>query len=370
MISSIYVHVPFCRLKCPYCDFYSVENLELSKVYLSHLLKEVEIRKPVLKKDFTVYFGGGTPSTMKPSFFSTVLSFFHGGSEITVEVNPEDAGLSYLKSLKSMGSNRVSLGIQTFNERLLKVLGRNHKKEQVLKAIENALSVFDNVSVDVIYGIPSQRLSDVEKDISELKTFDVKHVSVYGLTYYEGTAFNRWLISGKLKEVEEDIFRKMYYTIKDMLEDSGFVQYEVSNFSKSGFRCKHNISYWKLKNYIGFGPSAASFINGRYLRNVSDLNTYVNLIDSGLLPFEEDISFNDEEIKKLKLSMGLRLIEGVNLEELGVKSLFDRKLASGKLLLLEESGYISYDGTVLKVEREGLFILDFIERIIIDELFQ
>ncbi len=370
MISSVYIHVPFCRFKCPYCDFYSETDLSKRKEYASYLVKETQLRSLNYGKEVTIYFGGGTPSVMNPDFFSSVILLFPESFETTVEINPEDASLSYLRSLKSAGVNRVSIGVQTFNEKLLSFLGRLHSEGQVLKAIENAVTIFDNVSVDIIYGIPSQSISDVEEDIRKLSRFDIEHVSIYGLTYYEGTPFAKLLSMGRLKEVEESIFRKMYYTLKEMIESLGFSQYEVSNFAKSGFECKHNLTYWDLESYVGFGPSAASFFGNKYIKNVSDLGSYLEMLDAGMLPAEEEVFFSDIEVKKLKLAMGLRLVRGVDLHKLGLKEQFDNLQFSPRIKALLDSGYVSYSKGILKVKPKGYFTLNFIEATIIEEVFR
>jgi len=353
----LYVHVPFCRAKCPYCDFYSVPLLELKSSYSRAIFTELSLRLPEFTQFPTVYFGGGTPSLMEANFFESVLKIVGQFSEVTVEVNPEDAKREFLQALKEMGINRISLGIQSFSDKALKTLGRKQDSKENLRALEETLDVFHNVSVDLIYGIPGQTLKELQKDLETLISFPVKHVSTYALTIYENTPFHSLFKKGKLKLLPDDTLKEMYYLIKKVLESAGFKHYEISNFCREGFEAKHNLSYWELKNYVGIGPSAASYVNRRYTRNVSDVKRYIKALEGGEILREETVDYSKEEEKELKLMMGMRLLKGVNLEELDLKERFEeaaKKEASLQLLI--EEGYLIYERPTLSLGTPALFV--------------
>nr|WP_243644919.1 radical SAM family heme chaperone HemW [Phorcysia thermohydrogeniphila] len=356
-MSSLYVHVPFCRSKCPYCDFYSVPRLDLKKSYAKAVLLELSYRSPEFVQFPTIYFGGGTPSLMGVEFFESILRAVGQFSEVTVEINPEDVKRDYLNLLKEAGVNRVSLGIQSFLDKTLKTLGRRQSSSENLKALEETLSVFSNVSVDIIYGVPGQSLKELQKDLEILLSFPVKHVSTYALTVYEETPLYSLVKSGKQELPPEELLREMYYLIKESLESSGFKHYEISNFSLPGFESKHNLSYWELRNYIGIGPSAASYVNGRYTKNISDVKEYVRALLEGRPFIEETVDHSEEEEKELRLIMGMRLLRGVNLNELGLKEKFESALQKEPALqLLLEEGYLVYREPELSLGTPGLFI--------------
>ncbi|RUM43019.1 MAG: coproporphyrinogen III oxidase family protein [Desulfurobacterium sp.] len=357
MVASLYVHVPFCKVKCPYCDFYSVPSLELRASYSRAVLTELSLRLPAFTQFPTVYFGGGTPSLMETEFFSSILKAVGQFSEVTVEMNPEDVKRDYLKTLREMGVNRISLGIQSFSDRTLRALGKRQDSRENLRALEEVLSVFHNVSADLIYGAPGQTLKELQKDLETLLSFPVKHVSTYALTLYKGTPFYSLLEVGKLELPPEDSLKEMYYLIKDVLESAGFEHYEISNFCREGFEAKHNLSYWKLKDYVGIGPSAASYVNRRYTRNVSDVRKYIEALERGEILKEETVDYTEEEEKELKLIMGMRLLRGVNLEELGLKERFEEAVRKEALLqLLIEEGYLVYERPRLSLGVPALFV--------------
>nr|WP_283400925.1 radical SAM family heme chaperone HemW [Desulfurobacterium pacificum] len=353
-MKALYVHVPFCKSKCPYCDFFSVSHLEYVKEYEKFLHKEFSLKQPVLEAFPTIYFGGGTPSLMPPEFFYSFLSRVSQYSEVTVEVNPESATLSYLRELKDAGINRISIGIQTLSEKLLKFLGRRHSSKQALRALENAVSVFKNVSVDIMFGIPGQTVWSIEKELKQILEFPIKHVSAYALTIYENTPFFHQLSENDLVGDEET--KKMYDLIRDLLKAEGFLHYEISNFAKAGFECRHNIHYWRLDNYEGLGPSAASFVGNVYRKNYANLNRYFLSLESNLTPIEEAVAFSVKELKEMKLAMGLRLMSGVNLKSLGIKE----KLEKEELQVLEEAGYIEYDFPILKLTEKACFVSNYV----------
>ncbi|WP_142936039.1 radical SAM family heme chaperone HemW [Balnearium lithotrophicum] len=371
LVNSLYVHVPFCRKKCPYCDFYSGNFFELKDDYKKAIFKELSIRAPEFSQFPTVYFGGGTPSLMEASFFETLLSKLSQFSEVTVEVNPEDAKRDFLSSLNSVGVNRISLGVQSFSDKFLKFLGRGQNREDNVRALEETLSLFSNVSADIIYGIPGQSIEEFLEDLEFLLKFPVKHVSLYALTIYEGTPFEELLNAGKFSLPEEEKVSKMYYEAVELLESRGFKQYEISNFSVPGFESKHNLSYWRLENYVGLGPSAASFEDGVYTKNISDIGEYISKINEETLPIEEREEFRGRGLKEIKLIMGLRLTEGVDVKEIGIEEEMDRALKSSEVLKgLIDEGYLIYEFPKLKLDKRAYFTSNAVISLLIKELWE
>jgi oxygen-independent coproporphyrinogen-3 oxidase len=371
LVNSLYVHVPFCRKKCPYCDFYSGNFFELKDDYKKAVFKELSIRAPEFSQFPTVYFGGGTPSLMEVSFFEVILSKLGQFSEVTVEVNPEDAKGDFLFSLLSVGVNRVSLGVQSFSDKFLKFLGRGQNREDNVRALEETLSLFPNVSADIIYGIPGQSIGEFLEDLEFLLKFPVKHVSLYALTIYEGTPFEELLNAGKFSLPEEDRVSQMYYEAIELLEDRGFKHYEISNFSVPGFESKHNLNYWRLKNYVGLGPSAASFEDGVYTKNVSDIEEYIGKIKEGVLPILEREEFRGRDLKEIRVIMGLRLTEGIDIGEIGIEENLEKALRSSEVLKgLIDEGYLIYEFPKLKLGRKGYFTSNAVVSLLIKELWE
>ena len=349
-VHSLYVHVPFCRKKCLYCDFYST-TLEKSD-YRSLILKELNLRNPSFSQFPTVYFGGGTPSLMAPDFFEAVLSKLAQFSEVTVEFNPEDASPEKLRALKEIGVNRISLGVQSLSERTLKALGREGKPRETLKALERALTYFSNVSVDLIFGAPYQSPESFFRELSTILSFPVKHVSLYALTLYRETPLWELAKRGKVELPEEERVRQMYYGSLEILKEHGFKQYEISNFALDGFFCRHNLSYWKLKNYLGLGPSGASFVDGEYFQNVSELKTYREKVERGELPTQTREKLTGLELIKTKLIMGLRLTEGVEIEGEVLEKLTKSEMFS----VLVEEGFLELKMGRLKLKEKAYFV--------------
>ncbi len=305
----------------------------------------------------TVYFGGGTPSLMDCSFFEAVLSRFNDFSEVTVELNPFDVSRDYLRCLKGIGVNRISLGVQSFSDQTLRFLGRRQTVRQNLEALENAVSVFDNVSVDLIYGIYGQSLEDLRYDLKMALSFPIKHISTYALTIYDETPFGKLHKIGKLKIPSDETYREMYKLIVDFLGQNDLRRYEISNFAIPKFESKHNLNYWKLGNYAGFGPSAASFIGNRFMRNISNLSKYTESLSYGQLPKSDEDTFLPLDMKQLKLSLGLRMAEGVDISKLGVKGILEERLSKidGLKQLLDE-GFVDYSNNKLKLADRSFFI--------------
>ncbi len=286
---------------------------------------------------------------MPPEFFESILSRIGQFSEVTVEFNPEDAGKA--GELRQIGINRASLGLQSLSEKALNFLRRNHTAADGLRSLETLLNHFSNVSVDLMYGIPGQSVEDFLKDIETVTSFPIKHISIYALTIYEGTPFHRKLLKGEIWLPEEEKLEKFYYEAVSLLESKGFFQYEISNFAKKGFECKHNLSYWRVENYLGVGPSAASLIAGKYWKNVADLKKYIEIVQRGERPTAEEVKLSGKDLLEVKLLMGLRLTEGI---KLGKK--LEKLLKKDKILSLLEEGFLEIEEGRLRLGKKGLFV--------------
>ncbi len=348
---GLYIHVPFCKSKCPYCDFYSLPVSPREEEYKRLVLTELSLLNPQFSQFPTIYFGGGTPSTLSPSFFESILAKVGQFSEVTVEFNPEDALPEKLKALKEIGINRISLGIQSLSDRVLESLGRRNREKENLRAIETALSVFSNVSVDLIYGAPGQRANEFLKDLERLTQYPIKHFSLYALTVYPETPLYRLVSEKRVKLPEEEEVRESYYGAVELLKSRGFNHYEISNFAVEGFESKHNLLYWKLENYLGLGTSAASFKEGLFWRNLTDYQLYRERLEKGELPIGEREEFKGKELLELKVTMGMRLLEGIDLGILPQKVLNGEKVKN-----FIEEGYLKVEKGRLKLGEKGLFV--------------
>ncbi|OMH41253.1 hypothetical protein BLW93_00870 [Desulfurobacterium indicum] len=316
----------------------------------------------------TIYFGGGTPSLMPPFFFESILNIFPSAKEITVEINPDDVTFQYLKALKSAGINRISIGIQTFQEKLLKMLNRRHDSEKALKSLHTATSIFNNVSVDIMFGIPGQDENNLEKDLLTATDFPITHISCYALTVYEETPFYEQVKKGRLELPSEEKFSKYYGKTTKILQNKGFAQYEISNFSKPGFECKHNLAYWKLKSYLGIGPSAASMLSKTYFKNISDYKKYKEGILSGNPILEENLTFNDKEFVKIKIAMGLRKNRGIKLNPEEKNIFLSAVRKSSVLQTLLSSDIINFENEILKLNPDYFLLSTNIIGKIINEI--
>lgn len=360
-MAGIYIHVPFCRQACRYCDFYFTVSLKYLDDYIKALLKEIELRKAEMGSSGvdTIYLGGGTPSVLSKEhldqIYNRLFSVFEVSekAEITLEANPDDLSVSYLKSLKETGINRLSIGIQSFHQEDLALMRRSHSKEQAGNSIINAANKgFDNINIDLIYGVPGLSKKKWEKNLFDAMALPVQHISAYHLSYERGTIFDHWRKRGRLVEAEESESIEQYKLLRDISARSGFEHYEISNFALEGYRSKHNSSYWENKVYMGLGPAAHSY-NGKNRRwNVSSVKEYVDALEKGK-------SFNENEVLSEKdrfndyLIISLRTSKGADLEYIRLefgRSVCDallkaarRHTKTGALILLEDKLVIDQD---------------------------
>ena len=276
MVGNAYIHIPFCKTKCKYCSFVSFTDKEYRiKNYLKALIREINryYRGENLK---TIYFGGGTPSILDIDTIGQILQkfiFIPDFCEITFEVNPDDAELWYLRELRNLGINRLSIGAQTFDDDILSLIGRRHNSKQTLKVVENAKKAgFRNISLDLIYGLPNQNKNTLQKDLEVIKSLDIQHISTYGLKIEEPSNFYYFRPNNL---PDDDIQADMYLMINEFLKNCGYNRYEISNFSKPKFESKHNLNYWGNFEYYGFGAGAHGYLCGVRYSNRADLEDYI-----------------------------------------------------------------------------------------------
>lgn len=316
----IYVHIPFCARKCNYCAFNSkIASAEEISAYVDALISEIKTKTSTLSAlPSTLYFGGGTPSILKISQLEKILSClkFESTAEITIEANPGTVDEEYLKNLRELGFNRLSLGVQSFSDELLKILGRVHDSRVALATIQAARKYFGNVSVDLMYGLPAQTLSDVEESVGIAVAQDVQHISIYGLEVEEGTKFGEWYAAGKLELPDDEA---MYDFIVEELPRAGFMRYEISNFAKKNYESRHNLGYWTGAKYLGVGAGAHSYDGLTRNSNIRDVAEYVKKIRAG-----ENVSVVEEIITRNAAMeefcfLGLRTAEGLSIEKFSAK---------------------------------------------------
>lgn len=320
-MAGIYIHIPFCKKKCTYCDFYTVVAPKLIPTLVDSLVKELHFRKEYLKNEIikTIYFGGGTPSILSPKEFQQIFNAIYElftvdkNAEITFEANPDDLTIEYFESIKDLPFNRISIGIQSFDDEDLKRINRRHTATEAIQAVRNAQNAgFSNLSIDLIYGLPFQTLEAWKNQLEIALSLNVQHISSYGLTYEEGTALWMQREKGKVTNVDDEIMNAMYLHLVEQTTQYNFEAYEISNFALPGYRSRHNTSYWNQQAYLGIGPSAHSYNLISRQWNVASVNDYIKAIDSGTSFFEsEELTKNERYNDYIMVS--LRTAEGIDL---------------------------------------------------------
>ena len=369
-ILGIYVHIPFCKDKCYYCDFVSFKNMEeKQEKYIECLVKEIENKQwGKINKNYeitTVYIGGGTPSYINSSYIEKILETIKNNAkinlsktEITIEVNPGTVDEEKLKEYKKAGINRISIGLQSTNNNLLKQIGRIHTYEQFLNTYKLAQKVgFENINVDLMLGLPNQSISDLKHSVEKVMELNPNHISVYSLILEEGTKLYNLVENGKLKLPEETLERQMYWYVKNRLELAKYKHYEISNFAKEGFQSKHNINCWNQEEYLGFGLAAHSYFENKRFSNIENIEDYINNIKSN--NFEKNIELHEiqniEEKKKEYMLLGLRKIDGVSISKFKEKFIDNPiYIFRNELSKLVEDNLIEIDEDIIKLTQKGL----------------
>ena len=359
---GIYVHIPFCKRKCAYCDFISFSGkARLIEKYVEALKREINKCK-ISKEDYmvkTIYFGGGTPSFIESKYIVEILEAIKEkfniskNAEITIEINPGTVTEEKLKDYYEVGINRISFGLQSTNSQLLKLVGRIHSYSSFLEGYNLARKTgFKNINVDLMIGLPVQTLKDVQKDLSRIIELNPEHVSVYSLIVEEGTRIEEKIKNKELYLPSEKLERKMYWEVKKKLEEAGYIHYEISNFAKAGYESKHNLSCWNQEEYLGFGLAAHSYFNNVRYSNIDDFEEYFDWPENSKIIHERQ---TDEDRQKEFMLLGLRKIEGVAISD------FKNKFIENPIYLYRETlnklvtqGLIEVDIDSIKLTNRGI----------------
>ena len=404
---GLYIHIPFCASRCIYCGFYSTtsarkkgERLSVEEQYVNALCHEMELRMEKSDDMFgrkmtglsSIYLGGGTPSLLSfnslQKIFQTIDKIYHIGLEwgmesctcttvtpieITMECNPDDVTEEFAQNLHSLPINRISMGAQTFSDERLHFLHRRHTADEVKNAVKRLRGIgIKNISVDLMFGFPNETLEEWNDDIERLLALDIEHISAYSLMYEKGTPLFRLLQEGKVKEIDEELYRQMYDTLIDRLAKAGYEQYEISNFAKldvqspkfniqtskskiqSLYRSQHNSSYWQNIPYIGIGAAAHSYSNGKRSWNVADIKAYITAIQKNRLPSEEEIIDADTHYNDIIMT-ALRTCEGIDLSILPAEyRTYLIRLAKP----FQQQGLLKEDNGKLHLTRNGIYVSD------------
>jgi oxygen-independent coproporphyrinogen-3 oxidase len=315
---GLYVHIPYCQQKCPYCAFYS-EPIEQHKPesLVDALFMELE-RYTIDEPLETIYIGGGSPTCLSSDLLTeliiSLVSQYKEVQEFTIECNPAQADERLFKQLRALGVDRLSVGAQSFDAKELQTLGRIHTPRQIAEAVQMAKDAgFDNIGLDLIFGIPGSNMDTWRYSLECAAALEVQHISAYSLTIEKGTPFEPAIKQGTLGMIDEATERHMHETARAILKDAGFVQYEISNFAKPGFECLHNLRYWKNIPVIGIGPAAAGWYRGKRTTNVADIEKYIAKIEAGQSGYSEEHSPTPEQIACETAVLGLRMIEGIDM---------------------------------------------------------
>ena len=365
-MSSIYIHIPFCKQACHYCDFHFSTSLQRKEEMIQALAKELVLRKKELNEEVeTIYFGGGTPSLLSTVELQYLIDTVYenytviDNPEITLEANPDDLTNEKIKELAVSPVNRLSIGIQSFFEEDLKIMNRSHNSEQAKKCLEEATRHFDNITVDLIYGIPNMSNERWKENLQTVFDFGINHISSYALTVEPKTALASFIRNGKYPDVSEELALEHFNILVAATEKRGFINYEVSNFGKPNFFSKHNTSYWLGKSYLGFGPSAHSFNGKQRSWNVSNNIKYCKALRENIIPNETE-TLSQSDVFNETMMIGLRTIWGVDLEQVenkfGVN--FKEKLMENADKFIQKELLELTNDQKLKTTKKGRFLAD------------
>ena len=365
-MSSLYIHIPFCKQACHYCDFHFSTSIRKKGELVNMLCEEIRLRKNELpgKQLDTIYFGGGTPSLLSSEelklIFDVVKANFEvrKDAEVTLEANPDDLTLENLKTFKDAGINRLSIGVQSFFEEDLQLMNRAHNAKEALESIQMAKQFFENISIDLIYGIPGMSKERWKANIETALSLELPHFSCYALTIEPNTALKKMIEKGKVKPVDDEAARAHFDILTTILKREGYIHYEFSNYGKSGFFSENNTAYWFGKPYLGIGPSAHSYDGVNRKWNISNNTLYIKSIEKGELPLEqEELSISDRYNEYVMTR--LRTMWGIDIKE--VENLFGNLY---KTHLLNEAskevelGLLELNEEILKVTQKGKFLSD------------
>jgi len=366
-IPGLYIHIPFCLSKCPYCDFYSSTSISAVPDFLNGLSKEMEMVRNRFDPFDTVYIGGGTPSLLNPEQLERILmrirENFHliSDAEITIEANPADLNQSFLESIREIGINRINIGVQSFDEKVLGFLGRRHSVKQALSAIEASRKAgFHNIGLDLIYGVPEQNIDLWLDTLRQTIVFSPEHLSCYQLTLEAKTPLGIRYQAGEFSIPGEELQYEFFMRTSEFLRDAGYIHYEVSNFARGiEHTSRHNQKYWDHSPFLGLGPSAHSFYGNQRWWNHHSLDQYFDAINGGNLPIEGKEILTMEQLQLEALYLGLRTRKGIFLQGFKNQYHYDLFFEKKKILAkLEEEGFISIEDGYLYPTQRGFAIAD------------
>ena len=370
-MAGIYIHIPFCKKRCIYCDFYSSTDNRLVDKYIDALCIELESRLHEIDKNniTTIYIGGGTPSQLSATQLGEIINFIKSKidfsliEEFTIEVNPDDVTYDYIKECITFGINRVSMGIQSFVDEELKIINRRHDSSQAIKAIETIKSAgISNISIDLIYGLPLQTIESWRYSVRKAIEMNVPHISCYNLFYEEGTTLYKMRDMGEIKECDEDTCIEMYDILVNMLADADFEHYEISNFAKRGYYSRHNSNYWNLTPYLGLGASAHSFDGSIRRYNPSSIQKFTSNISKSGIAYEEEQETLYEQFNEY-IMINLRTMWGVNTQK--VKTIFGEELRNHLIKYSRrfiETGDLKEKENTIVLSKKGIMLSDYIIR--------
>lgn len=365
-MSGIYIHIPFCKQACHYCDFHFSTSMKRKEEMVLALAKEIQMRKSEFENEVveTIYFGGGTPSVLTSAEINFLIDSVYenyevaGSPEITLEANPDDLSGERILELSKSKINRLSIGIQSFFEDDLKMMNRAHNSAEAQKCLEEATKYFDNISLDLIYGVPGMSNEKWKQNIEKALSFGVPHISSYALTVEPKTAMNKMIETGKLEAPKDEVAQEHFMILLETLESNGFIHYELSNFGKENYFSKNNSAYWLGKKYMGIGPSAHSYNGVSRSWNVSNNIIYLKSIQEEKLPHEMEILSEADRYNEYIMT-GLRTIWGVSLDRIETEfgqSYLDYLMKQVQKFLIDDLVFI--ENNVLKPTKKGKFLTD------------
>ena len=372
-MAGIYIHIPFCRQACHYCNFHFSTSLRYKNELLQALLKETELQKNYLKNEQveTIYFGGGTPSILQISDLrlqiEKIRETFNTSekAEITLEANPDDINEEKLAGWKEIGINRLSIGLQSFFDEDLLWMNRAHNAQQAIDNLQLAIKQFDNITIDLIYGHPLLSNEKWKQNVEKVIELNIPHISCYALTVEPKTPLSKMIKEKKKEDVQQENQAEQFLLLMQWLEDAGYDHYEISNFAKAGFRSRHNSSYWQRKKYLGLGPSAHSFNGESRQWNISNNNTYIECLEKNEIPFEKETLTLSQQTNEYIMT-ALRTREGLDLDKLPgsvgheLQAASKKFVESGKLILKENKLILTKEG---KLFADGIAAELFIDAI-------
>jgi oxygen-independent coproporphyrinogen-3 oxidase len=358
-MSGIYLHIPFCRKACNYCNFHFATSLQYKNEMVTALLKEIELRKDYLQNEkvSTIYFGGGTPSILDKEDCKGLINKcktefnVSDDAEITLESNPDDITEEKLISWKEAGINRLSIGIQSFFEEDLQWMNRAHTAEQAIGSLQSAIKQFDNITIDLIYGYPILTDEKWKQNVDTVIQLGIAHISCYALTVEPKTPLDKLIRQHKKEDVDPEKQAQQFLLLMDWLQDAGYEHYEISNFAKPGMRSRHNSSYWAGKKYLGIGPSAHSYSGNSRQWNIANNKTYIDSLISSTIPFEKETLTETQKLNEYIMT-SLRTIEGLNLKAV------DRGLSTDNYQKFIDTGKMVEENGFLKLTKEGKLFAD------------